>query len=417
MIARRNRDVDDLNHRARELRREEGALGDAEVIVGERAFAAGDRVQTRINRDGISNRERWDVLNADAAARTIRLRRVGGDERAITLGPAYLDRRRDDGGPALEYAYALTKFGAQGKTVDRAYPLLDAGSSQEQELVALSRGREVANVYTVASSELVDPELGPARREVSDELHDVRDAIEREGNDFAAAEVALRKKIDTLSPKELAGRRAELVAAARAADPRLSRRDRLERTIEDGQEWCGRLSREREAIEAMRYPPADELARVTGAEDGQAKMLRRNLAELARLPASAAAGPKPLDPSSRLEAALIEKRIERNVRREVAASRLDISQVIYSTLGPFPSDDADKAAAWDDGAHTIVTYRQRHDVHDEANPLGGKPPRGASAQAERTRAQRRVEDAQRRLGRAANRGVQRAANHQPTIDR
>jgi conjugative relaxase-like TrwC/TraI family protein len=406
MIARRNRDVDDLNHQARELRREAGALGIAEVVVGERAFAAGDRVQTRVNWDGISNRERWDVLDADAAARTVRLRRVGGNERIVTVGPDYLDRRRDDGGPALEYAYAVTKFGAQGKTVDRAYPLLDAGSSLEQELVAVSRGREVANVYAVASSELVDPDLGPARREVSDELHDIRDAIEREGNDFAAAEVRLRKKIDSISSKELADCRAELAAAARAADPRLSRRDRLERAIEDGKEWVGRLSREREAIEAMRYPPADELARVTSAEVGQATQLRRNLAELARLPESTATAElRPLDPATRLEVALIEKRIERLARREVRASQLEPSQVIYTALGPFPADDPDKALAWGDGVDAIATYRHRHDIHDDANPLG-RQPRGASARAERARAQRRVEDIQRRLGRAADQGMQ-----------
>ncbi len=417
MIARRNRDVDDLNHQARELRRAEGALGDAEVIVGGRPFAAGDRVQTRINRDGISNRERWDVLDVDAVARTIGLRRVGGDQRTVTLDTAYLDRRRDDGGPALEYAYALTKFGAQGKTVDRAYPLLDGASSQEQELVALSRGREVANVYAVASSELIDPELGPARREVSDELHDIRDAIEREGNDFAAAEVGLRKKIAALNSRGLADRRAELATAARAADPQLSRRDRLERTIKDSEEWVGRLTREREAIEAMKYPLADELARVRSAEAGQAKMLRGNLAELARLPESnATAEPKPLDPATRLEAALIEKRIERMARRTVAASRLDPSQVIYDALGPFPAEDPDKAVAWDDGAHALAMYRQRHDIRDDTHPLG-KQPRGASARAERARAQRRVEDAQRRLGRGAERSAQRAVSQAPTIGR
>ena len=222
MIARRNRDVDYLNDSARELRREQGALGSAEVIVGERAFAAGDRVQTRINREGATNRERWDVLDVDAAARTVSLRRVGGDERTVTLGPAYLDRRRDDNGPALEYAYALTKFGVQGKTVDRAYPLLDAGGSLEQELVALSRGREVANVYAVASSELLDPDLGPGRREISDPLHDIRAAIEREGNDYTAAEVGIRRAIERLSSKELADRRAELASrrTSRRSGPR-----------------------------------------------------------------------------------------------------------------------------------------------------------------------------------------------------
>ena len=134
MIARRNRDVDDLNHQARELCREEGALGNAEVIVGERAFAAADRVQTRINMAGVCNRERWDVLDADAAARRFAFAVSAETGEWSPSGPKYLDARRfSDNGPALQYAYAITKFGAQGKTVDRAYPLLDGASSQEQE--------------------------------------------------------------------------------------------------------------------------------------------------------------------------------------------------------------------------------------------------------------------------------------------
>ena len=145
MIARRNRDVSYLNDQARELRAAEGALGQAELLVGERAFAAGDRVQTRVNAPGIDNRERWDVLAVDAAARTVELRRVGGDRREVVLGPAYLDRRTPDGDPALQHAYALTKFGAESKTFDRAYPLarrrrLDGGGAGRPQ--PRPRGRE-----------------------------------------------------------------------------------------------------------------------------------------------------------------------------------------------------------------------------------------------------------------------------------
>lgn len=50
----------------------------------------------------------------------------------------------------------------------------------------------------------------------------------------------------------------------------------------------------------MKYPPADELARVRSAEAGQAKMARRKLAELERLPASiATAEPKPRNPDTK----------------------------------------------------------------------------------------------------------------------
>ncbi|MGC1853654.1 MAG: MobF family relaxase [Solirubrobacterales bacterium] len=416
MIARRNRDVDYLNDQARELRREEGALGSAEVIVGERPFAAGDRVQTRANKEGVCNRERWDVLDVDAAARTIELRRVGGDERTVTLGPKFLNRRREDNGPALEYAYALTKFGAQGKTVDRAYPLLDAGASLEQELVAVSRGGEVANVYAVASSELIDPELGPGRREVSDDLHDIRSAMEREGNDFAAAEVDLRKQIERLTPRELADRRAELAAAGRAVDPLLSRRDRLEREIKDAEFWVAALSRERAAIEAMKDPPAEELARVMRAEAALVERLSRNRGERDALPESTAMGePKPVDPALRLKAALVDRRINQLARRDVEAARLEPSKAIYEALGPYPHDP-DKALAWHKGAHAIATYRRRHGIREESNALG-KQPRSAAARAERARAQRRLQEAQRQLGRAADRSAQRVASRAPTIGR
>ncbi|MFP5388328.1 MAG: MobF family relaxase, partial [Thermoleophilia bacterium] len=245
MIARRNRDVSYLNDRVRELRLEQGALGEAEMIVGERAFAAGDRVQTRINREGVSNRERWDVLDADAAARTLRLRRLG-DSHCVTLGPKYLNRPREDGGPSLEHAYALTNYGMQGKTVDRAYVLLDGETSLEQGLVTVSRGREVANVYAVASSELLDPDLGPGRREIGDSLQDVRAAIEREGNDYAAAELDLRLKITLMSDHELVERRAELARAGDAATPLLDARERRTRTIRRSRIWREALGRERE---------------------------------------------------------------------------------------------------------------------------------------------------------------------------
>jgi conjugative relaxase-like TrwC/TraI family protein len=409
MIARRNRDVEYLNDQARELRRAEGKLGEAEVIVGERAIAAGDRVQTRVNDRGIDNRERWDVLAVDAAARTVKLRRVGGDEHTVTLGPRYLNREARDGAPALQYAYAITKFGAESKTFDRAYPLLDAGASLEQELVAISRGREIANVYAVASSELLDPELGPARRELSDQLLDVRDAIEREGADYPAAEVALRQRIATMHPAELAEHRSKLAALGRSADPNLARRDRLDHAIRSDRMGIERLTGEREAVEGMAQPPPAELARLSAAELSAAERLRRNLTEREALPQPKAIGadPRPLDSGARLEAALIEQRIARLASLEVGAARLDSSQVIYKALGPYPSDPG-KAAVWGEAAHAIATYRFRHNVRDADSPLG-RQPNGAAARAERVRAQQRIDTALRALHRAHERAAEHAA--------
>ena len=418
MLARRNLHVDFLNDHARELRRDAGALGSAEVIVGERPFAAGDRVQTRINRDGVFNRERWDVIDADAAARTLTLRRIGGDERVVTLTAKYLDRRRDDHGPSLDYAYAMSKYGSQGKTFDVAFPLLDGGSSQEQELVAVSRGRQIDKVYAVASSELLDPELGPARRDVSDSLHDIRSAIEREGNDYPALEVDLRERIADLSPQALADRRADLAEVGRAADPILSRRDQLDRDANDAERWVDALRREREAIEVMEAPPADELARVVKAEAAQLARLDRVRAERAALPEPGEGfEPRPLDPALRLEAVLVDERIAIRASRDIRAAQLEPSKVFYDTLGPFPAKDAAKSLAWGEGAHALATYRRRHGITDEHNPLGATQPRGPGARAERVRAEKQIERSRRQLGRTSDRGAQRAASNVKSIGR
>lgn len=399
MIARRNRDVSYLNDCAREMRREQGALGEAEVIVAERAFAAGDRVQTRINREGASNRERWDVLDADGAARTLRLRRLG-DGRCITLGPKYLNRSREDGGPSVEHAYALTNYGAQGKTVDRAYVLLDGEASLEQGLVAISRGREVANVYAVASSELLDPDLGPGRREIGDSLQDVRGAIEREGNDYAAAELDLRLRIAAMPDSQLVGRHAELVAAARSAVPLVAARDRVARAIESGRVWHGALAREREAIEAMREPPPQELARVLAAERRTAERLRRNEGRLAAMPdPSTDREAMPLDPSLRLEASLIKARLDQLARREVEAARLEPRPAFHEALGTYPTADPQLARAWGEGAHVIATYRLHHGLRHDSKPLGARPS-GADERAEWTQTWQSIEAIQRELGRS-----------------
>lgn len=398
MIARRNRDVDDLNEGARELRLREGRLGASEVIVGERPIAAGDRVQTRINwnRPRVDNRERWDVLSADATARTLTLRRVGGDERTVTLGPRYLDCTTLDGAPSVEHAYAISKFGAESKTFDRAYPLLDHGSSLNEELVALSRGREVANVYAVASPELLDPELGPGRREVSDLLQDLRGSIERAGGDPAAVEASVRKEVEAMLPHELADRRAMIEATARAFDPAARRLDRLDRQIAREEGELRRLIVQREAVEGLPGTPPAELRRLRNVEFATAERLRQSREERAGLPDSAAAEqPRPVSAEDRLQAAIIDERISRLASRELAAARAGESAPVYRALGSYPEEPA-LAVEWDGAAHALVIYRLRHNVRDPENPLG-REPKSPAARAEHARTRQRIEMARRQL--------------------
>lgn len=63
-IARRVRDVAELNARARALLLAEGRLGGPSVTVGGVQFAVGDRVVTRANVREVSNRERWEVIGS-----------------------------------------------------------------------------------------------------------------------------------------------------------------------------------------------------------------------------------------------------------------------------------------------------------------------------------------------------------------
>jgi len=395
MIARRNRDVDFLNEQARLIRHEEGRIGEQEVIVGEHPIAVGDRVQTRINGHEVNNRERWDVTAADPTARTLTLRRVAAEEREVTLGPGYLDLVTNDGAPAVQYAYAITKFGAESKTFDRAYPLLDAESDLEQELVAISRGREVANVYAVASSQLLDPDFGPARRELTDAVQDVREGIERHGAEEAATEVSLRRAVEGLSGAGLAERRRELRRVHAADDPHAAHRARLEDAIARDRSLIDRLASERQELEAQPTSDAQRLTQVLSAEVNTTRRVEANLAERDELPEPNPPSTEALKPQERLEAALIELRIGTLASREITAARAGESKPIYAALGSYPTDPA-QAAAWADGAHAIATYRNRHDISDPDTALGSRP-RSAATLAEYEDAQKRVDRALRQL--------------------
>ena len=256
------------------------------------------------------------------------------------------------------------------------------------------------------------------RRQLSDELHDVREAIEREGADYAAAEVALRHRVESMPGSELAERRGRLAGEGHAPDPALLRRERLDRAIVEAREAVEYLADERAAIEARPEPPAGELAWAHAAEANARQSLAARQAEREALgPApQPAEEPKPAEPQQRLEAIVVEERIANLARREVTAARLDSSEIIYKTLGPFPAGEPAKALAWGRGANAIALYRQRYGVRDPDRALG-RQPRSAAARAERERARRTVEAARTQLGRSQGRAAERSATKGLAIGR
>ncbi len=132
MIARENELRDELNHAARELRREQGALGE-ERDYGPVQLAVGDRVICRRNDRtvDVDNGMRGTVRHLDPAHVVIHT--DGGLVRELPA--AYVQEH-------VEHAYSLTGHGMQGGTVQTAIVVasprdLSAGWSY----TALSRAR------------------------------------------------------------------------------------------------------------------------------------------------------------------------------------------------------------------------------------------------------------------------------------
>ncbi|MEZ5077195.1 MAG: MobF family relaxase [Solirubrobacterales bacterium] len=401
MIARRIRDVADLNARARELLRSEGQLGAAEIVVGGERFAAGERVITRVNSPLVSNRERWEVVGVDAAEGHLKLRRLGGDERQVILAPGYLERRTENADPAIQHAYALTTYATEGKTFDTTFAYLDAGVSREDFTVAVSRNAGAVTTYAVAASELLDADLGPATRDVLDPAHDVRAGAERLAAEFAATEVSARKRVEALGTPELAARAEQLRDRVRpeggAAGPE-RQLGLLEKRIAEESARLAELADSRQQLLAQRRPDRQQLSLIESTERLTQKQLRRLEAERERAEpepevrrAPAASG------AERAELAQIEDQLLRRHRRQVSAERLHPSKLIVEAIGPRPKEAA-RAAMWNEGVDLILGYRQRYRVTSPDLPLGPKPSNARQRQA-RQQAELRLRRIQQALDR------------------
>jgi len=396
MVARRNEDVARLNEMAREFRRERGELGEGLVVAG-REYNVGERVMTRVNTPEVSNRERWEVIGVDRGEGSLTLRRLGGEEGGAILEGEYLRRTTPDGDAAIQHAYALTTYAAQGKTFEEAFVLLDPGISREDFLVAISRARGQTVAYGVAAEELTDADLGPGTREVVDPLHDLRRGAERVASEYAAVEVDARKRLEALAPVELARRRAELertLAEAGGPSPAAARLHALDERIATTKARLDELASERVAASADR----EAIGRIARVERQGASVLSGLEAERVDLAREAAGEPAPAARAAemRLELRLVEERMLHLRRMQVAADKLTPTRPILEALGPFPKDP-NRAREWNDGADLIQGFRLRYGItSQDGDPLG---PRSGDAtrRRERREAQQRLARIQREL--------------------
>lgn len=392
MIAKRNLDVERLNAMAREVRRQEGKLGAEEIEVGDARFAAGDQVITRVNdrQTEIYNRERWQVAEVDAQQRRVVLEGID-QARRVEVGAGYLSRTNPHSdAPALEHAYAVTTYSAQGTTVDRAFVMADPSMDKQELYVAASRSREETFFYATPEIQPHREEIAPGDPHVREPIPHIAEAAERDRAQLAAHEVALRSRFSGLPTEELVARRDDLYGAASQEGVHAERRDALAQRVEQGRERLEDLQMRRAVAEAPpRRERREELSRVQSLESQSRKQMARLESQLAEMPV--------VGDAARQEFAVAVRVLAERRELAITAARVAPPAYITKELGERPSDPA-KRKAWDRGVSEIESYRQQHGVKDRGRAFGREPSRDAE-RAKREAQLRLLREIQRKLGR------------------
>jgi conjugative relaxase-like TrwC/TraI family protein len=400
MVAQRNAEVERLNATAREALRAEGTLGEREVMAGGAPFAAGDQVITRVNdhANHIYNRERWQVAEVDPERRRIVLEGIDRD-RTVEVGPEYLAQTTLGGEvSALQHAYAVTTYCAQGATVDRAYVMADPSMDRQEFYVATSRSREETYLYATAEHDSGREEFAPPSVEERGALGQLAQSAERDRSQSAAHDEAKRAELAKLPTPQLAERHREL---ERPADNEFRQERACAEKVKEVEHCRERLERavaERETAEGL---PRRERK----VELPQARLSERWAEERLAEHSEALRGMEPPTDSARREHAIAERLLAERVEQALTAARIEPPKYVTKELGERPSDPT-QAKAWDKGVRGIESYRQEHGVTDKKRALG-KEPKEIGRQAARERAQRRLREAQRGLGRGQQLGRSR----------
>jgi conjugative relaxase-like TrwC/TraI family protein len=391
MIAKRNLDVERLNAMAREVRRQGGKLGAEEIEVGDARFAAGDQVITRVNdrQADIFNRERWQIAEVDAQQHRVLLEGID-HARRVEVGAEYLLRTNPHSeAPALEHAYAVTTYSAQGTTVDRAFVMADPSMDKQELYVAASRSREETFLYATPEIQTHREEIAPGDPHVREPIPHIAEAAERDRAQLAAHEVALRSRFSGLPTEELVARRDDLYSAASEEGVHAERQDALAQRIEQGRERLEDLQTRRAAAEALpRRERREELSRVQSLELQSRKQMTRLEAQLAEMPV--------VGDAARREFAVADRVLAERRELAVTAARVAPPAYITKELGERPSDPA-KWKAWDRGIAEIERHRQEHGIKDPRKAFGREAKRGAE-RARHEVARRRLQEVQRILG-------------------
>lgn len=381
MLARTHEVRRDLNDRVRDRLRDEGRLGDRELVVGARGFSEGDRVLA------LRNDARVDVENGATGS----VAKIGEDRgldvalddgRNVTLPVEYLQAGH------VDHAYALTVYKAQGATVDRAHFIGSEDVYREEGYTALTRSRQESRFYLVDHHEPT-PMFG---RDAGDEVGRLlRSMGQSRAKEFATAvmerstsarklgDEPLRERADefarlTIDERRQQRQREELRRDARYLEGARERLQRTEQTIAD-RGWLGRRDKH---LQYQRSIQERDVQRATDAY--------REAQEKAHTPVEQAR-----EHEQRLmEATAARGELERRETQRVRDAARDAiehpGQHITDLIGQ--RDHATDPELWDRAAAHLEAYHQTH--QPDAPHI--EPPEFADSPRQRE-AWRQVEDA------------------------
>jgi hypothetical protein len=384
--------VEKLNAAARDLLRSEGMLGEREIEVGDALFAAGDQVITRVNdhANQIYNRERWQVAEVNREQGSIVLQGIDR-ARTVEVGPDYLAQTTLNGEvPALQHAYVVTTYCAQGATVDRAYVMADPSMDKQEFYVATSRSREETYLYATQEVEVERQEFAPPSVEDRGALGELAQASERDRSQSAAHDEALRAELSKLPTPQIAERHQELSGPAYTEVRQEGDYARQATETARCHERYERAVAQRKAAERLGW--RERRRELPRAEESEQRLAERLKVSTKKLRDS-----EPPEDSARREQQIAERLLAERVEQALIAARIKPPKYVTKELGERPSGSV-KAREWDRGVQGIEGYRQEHGVTGKKRALG-KEAKGASQRAARERTLRRMQEAQRRLGR------------------
>jgi conjugative relaxase-like TrwC/TraI family protein len=234
MVDRRNDQRLVLNRLARQVRRQMGELGDAEITAaGGRRFSVGDEVIARMGTRHLHPHGRPDAYVRNGAHGTVTAVHPhptdpGRDRMTVDfagLGTIevprkFFDEHTDEWGRVevgIDHGYAITSYAVEGLTHDASASHVDSQSTRPEVYVDITRGRDANHLYLTAAADPLEGERLPAVP-ADGEQQQLADRLARSGAETPAID------LDPLAgPAAHHARRhtlAQLHRQARSADDR-----------------------------------------------------------------------------------------------------------------------------------------------------------------------------------------------------